>query len=280
MKLIVFEGASGPELGAVTSDGVAALRGADLSPLAVMAEGEGALARVRQALERATAVRSESELHVLPCVAQPGKIIAVGLNYRRHAQETGAAIPETPILFSKFNNTLAANCQPVRLPDVATQYDYEVELGVVIGRRAASVPVSAALDYVLGYCTANDLSARDLQMRTSQWLLGKTLDGFCPVGPYLVTREDVPDPQKLALHTSVNGEQRQNSNTADMIFSVAEVVSYASRHMTLEPGDLIITGTPEGVILGMPEPRVWLKPGDEVTVEVEGLGKLVTPLTS
>jgi 2-keto-4-pentenoate hydratase/2-oxohepta-3-ene-1,7-dioic acid hydratase in catechol pathway len=200
------------------------------------------------------------------------------LNYRRHAQETGAPIPDTPILFSKFNNALAGTCEPVPLPRVATQYDYEVELGVVIGRRAASVKVEDALDYVLGYCTANDLSARDLQMRTSQWLLGKTLDRFCPVGPYLVTRDEVPEPQALNLRTWVNGELRQNSNTGDMIFSVAEIVSYTSQYMTLDAGDLIITGTPEGVILGMPEPRPWLKPGDEVTVEVEGLGKLVTPL--
>ena len=126
----------------------------------------------------------------------------------------------------------------------------------------------------------NDLSARDLQMRTSQWLLGKTLDGFCPIGPYLVTRDEVADPQQLELRTWVNGELRQNSSTADMIFSVAEIVSYASQYMTLDPGDVIITGTPEGVILGMPEPRVWLKPGDEVTVEVQGLGRLVTPLVA
>lgn len=281
MKLIAFQGQRGPTLGVVTANGVVALEDADLSPSTVLNTGESALERVRAAVERSSAQpRDEASLQLAPCVPAPGKIIAVGLNYRRHANETGAAIPETPILFSKFNNTLAASCQKVSLPTVATQYDYEVELGVVIGRRAASVSVESALDSVLGYCTANDLSARDLQMRTSQWLLGKTLDGFCPVGPYLVTREEVPDPQKLALRTWVNGELRQNSNTADMIFSVAEVVSYASKYMTLEPGDLIITGTPEGVILGMPEPRKWLAPGDEVTVEVEGLGKLVTPLVA
>jgi 2-keto-4-pentenoate hydratase/2-oxohepta-3-ene-1,7-dioic acid hydratase in catechol pathway len=238
---------------------------------------------VRAALDRSASgahLLQETELQLAPCVYQPGKIVAVGLNYRRHAHETGATIPATPILFSKFSNTLAASCQPVALPRVATQYDYEVELGVVIGRRASAVPVEQALEYVLGYCSANDLSARDLQMRTSQWLLGKTLDGFCPIGPYLVTRDEVPDPQQLELHTWVNGELRQNSSTADMIFSVAEIVSYASQYMTLDPGDVIITGTPEGVILGMPEPRVWLKPGDEVTVEVQGLGRLVTPLVA
>ena len=282
MKLVMFETPEGIQLGIVTPGGVVPIEASDaLAPAAVLADGEAGLGRVRAAFERsgtAPALR-ESELRLAPCVCEPGKIVAVGLNYRRHAQETGAQIPETPILFSKFNNTLAASSRPVGLPRVATQYDYEVELGVVIGRRAGAVSVENALEYVLGYCTANDLSARDLQMRTSQWLLGKSLDGFCPVGPYLVTRDEVPDPQKLALRTWVNGELRQNSNTSDMIFSVAEIVSYASTYMTLEPGDLIITGTPEGVILGMPEPRVWLKSGDEVVVEVEGLGKLVTPLT-
>src|SRR5262245_28287397 len=219
MKLIVFEAAGGAAFGVVTPRGVVTLEG--VSPTEVLSEGEAALQRVRAAGERADSshARAESELTLLPCVPQPGKIIAVGLNYRRHAQETGAPIPETPILFSKFNNTLAASCQKVKLPEVAAQYDYEVELGVVIGKQAAMVSEASALDYVLGYCTANDLSARDLQMRTSQWLLGKSLDGFCPVGPYLVTRDEVADPQQLELHTWVNGQERQNSSTADMIFS-------------------------------------------------------------
>jgi 2-keto-4-pentenoate hydratase/2-oxohepta-3-ene-1,7-dioic acid hydratase in catechol pathway len=287
MKLMMFQTASGAALGVVTSGGIVPLDGSAggeaITPAALLSEGEPALPRVRAALERSASsahLVQETELQLAPAVYRPGKIVAVGLNYRRHAQETGATIPQTPILFSKFNNTLAASCQPVALPRVATQYDYEVELGVVIGRRASAVAVEGALDYVLGYCSANDLSARDLQMRTSQWLLGKTLDGFCPIGPYLVTRDEVADPQQLELRTWVNGELRQNSSTADMIFSVAEIVSYASQYMTLDPGDVIITGTPEGVILGMPEPRTWLKPGDEVTVEVQGLGRLVTPLVA
>ena len=286
MKLITFQTADGLRLGVVVAEGVLPVESSDagdaLTLQTLFTQGEAALPRVRAAVERspgAGALLQESDLRLGPCVYQPGKILCVGLNYRRHAEETGAPFPQTPVLFSKFNNTLAAACEAVPLPKVASQYDYEVELGVVIGRRASSVPVERALEYVLGYCTANDLSARDLQTRTSQWLLGKTLDRFCPVGPYLVTRDEVPDPQRLALRTWVNGELRQNSSTADMIFSVAEIVSYASQYMTLEPGDLIITGTPEGVILGMPEPRTWLKPGDEVIVEVEGLGRLITPLT-
>jgi 2-keto-4-pentenoate hydratase/2-oxohepta-3-ene-1,7-dioic acid hydratase in catechol pathway len=286
MKLITFQTADGLRLGVLTAEGVLPIESSDtgeaLTLQTLFTQGEAALPRLRAAVERspgAGTLLQESDLRLGPCVYQPGKILCVGLNYRRHAEETGAPFPQTPVLFSKFNNTLAAACEAVPLPKVASQYDYEVELGVVIGRRASSVPVERALEYVLGYCSANDLSARDLQTRTSQWLLGKTLDRFCPVGPYLVTRDEVPDPQRLALRTWVNGELRQNSSTADMIFSVAEIVSYASQYMTLEPGDLIITGTPEGVILGMPEPRTWLKPGDEVIVEVEGLGRLITPLT-
>ncbi|MEJ5249520.1 fumarylacetoacetate hydrolase family protein [Caldilinea sp.] len=215
----------------------------------------------------------ETTLRFAPALTHPGKIICVGLNYRRHAAESGLPVPSTPVLFSKFNNSLAAHREAIPLPPTAHQYDYEVELAVVLGRRARNVSVEEALGCIFGYCTANDLSARDLQTRTSQWLLGKTLDKFLPLGPYLVTADEVRDPQNLSLKCWVNGELRQNSNTADMIFSVAEIVSYISQHFTLEPGDVICTGTPEGVILGMAE-KVWLRAGDEVTVEVEGLGRL------
>lgn len=208
-----------------------------------------------------------------PAVANAGKLLCVGLNYRKHAEESGAPIPTSPVLFSKFTNALAGHDDEVPLPSTATEYDYEVELGVVIGRTCRNVSVDEALDYVFGYVTANDLSARDLQMRTSQWLLGKTLDGFLPLGPYVVTADEVPDPQNLSLKTWMNGELRQQSSTADMIFSVAEIISYTSQYFTLEPFDVIITGTPEGVIMGTAEKK-WLTPGDEVIVEVEGLGQL------
>jgi 2-keto-4-pentenoate hydratase/2-oxohepta-3-ene-1,7-dioic acid hydratase in catechol pathway len=215
---------------------------------------------------------NEEELQPGPCVGTPEKLICIGLNYKRHAQETGMPIPEVPVLFSKFNNTLAETGEPIPLPDNAVQYDYEVELGVVIGKEARYVDVDKALDHVFGYFTLNDMSVRDLQFRTSQWLLGKTPDKFFPTGPYLVTADEVGDPQNLGLSCWVNGELRQNSNTADMIFSVAECISYISQYMTLKPGDVISTGTPEGVVMGMTE-KNWLKPGDEVVVEVEGLGK-------
>lgn len=221
----------------------------------------------------------EATLTLGPCMPNPGKIICVGRNYKGHAEETGAPLPTTPILFSKFNNTIAASGEPVPLPSNAEQYDYEVELAVVIGKRARYVPETDALDYVLGYCNANDISARDLQFRTPQWLLGKSLDKFFPLGPYLFTADEIDDPQNLTVRSWLNGELRQDANTADMIFPVAHIISYASQYMTLEPGDVISTGTPDGVILGTEE-KIWMKPGDEITVEVGPLGRLTNQLTA
>ncbi|HEU5431660.1 MAG TPA: fumarylacetoacetate hydrolase family protein, partial [Thermomicrobiales bacterium] len=203
----------------------------------------------------------------------PGKIVCVGLNYRQHAIESGAAIPQTPVLFSKFANAIAAPGDDVPLSKAGTEYDYEVELGVVVGREARDVAEADALSHVFGYFTANDLSCRDLQMRTSQWLLGKTMDKFLPIGPYVVTADEVGDPQSLSLKTWMNGELRQDSTTADQIFSVAQVIAYTSRYFPLDAGDVVVTGTPAGVIMGMTEKR-WLQPGDEVVVEVHGLGQL------
>ncbi len=247
---------------------------------ALIAGGSSAREKLAELVARAEAtpaieewMRDEQTLTLGPPVTNPGKIVCVGLNYRRHAEESGAAIPETPVLFSKFTNTIAAANEDVPLTDAATEYDYEVELAVVMGDTARNVSETDALGKVFGYATANDISARDLQNRTSQWVLGKTMDKFMPIGPYLVTADDVPDPQALSLRTWLNGELRQDSNTSDMIFPVAELIAYISRHFSLDAGDVIITGTPEGVILGMAEKR-WMVPGDQVEVEVEGLGKL------
>lgn len=210
-----------------------------------------------------------------PAITNPNKIICVGLNYRKHADETKAAYPAYPVLFNKFSNALTGHQSDIAVPRTTERLDYEVELGIVIGKEAKYVSEADALDYVFGYCTTNDLSARDIQKRTSQWMTGKTNDGFAPVGPYIVTKESIEDPDNLRLKTTMNGKVRQNSTTADMIFSCAEVVSYISQYMTLVPGDLIMTGTPEGVIIGRPmEERVYIQAGDEVTVEVEGLGAL------
>lgn len=215
-----------------------------------------------------------ADLNYLPAV-DPSTIICVGLNYRKHAEETNASIPESPILFNKFRNTISANNSPVPLPKKSKEVDYEVELGIVIGKYCKDVSVDEALNYVAGYTAVNDFSARDLQMKTPQWMLGKISDGFCPVGPNLVTKSTITNPNNLSLTTTLNGEVRQDSNTSDMIFTCSEIVSYLSEHMTLSPGDLILTGTPEGVILGDPEDeRVWLKEGDELVVEIEEIGQL------
>jgi 2-keto-4-pentenoate hydratase/2-oxohepta-3-ene-1,7-dioic acid hydratase in catechol pathway len=214
-----------------------------------------------------------------PCVTRPEKILMLGFNYRRHAIEQGVPIPKAPVFFNKYNNALAGHGGTITLPTkVATKFDYEVELQVIIGKTAHQVSEVDALGCVFGYATGNDFSARDLQFRdgkASQFMLGKTSDGFMPVGPWLVGAELVGDPQKLALECRVNGERRQSSNTSDMIFTCAQIISYASQVFTLKPGDLISTGTPEGVILGKPEAQqVWLKPGDKVACSVEKLGEL------
>lgn len=214
---------------------------------------------------------SEETLVLGPCVPRPPKIICIGLNYRNHALETGMAIPTIPVVFTKYNNTLTDHGSNVVLGSEGKEFDYEVELGIVIGRKCKKVSKQEALNYVFGYCVANDLSCRDLQFQTSQWLMGKSLDQFLPLGKYLVTADEVGDPQNLQLKCSLNGELRQNSNTADMIFPVADIIEFISRHMTLEPGDLILSGTPEGVIMGLSE-KNWLKTGDHVKVEIEKLG--------
>jgi 2-keto-4-pentenoate hydratase/2-oxohepta-3-ene-1,7-dioic acid hydratase in catechol pathway len=216
-----------------------------------------------------------SSVRILPAVPHPGKIICVGRNYGKHARETGNEIPGEPILFNKFSDTVAAHEEDVPIPQGVTTLDYEGELAVVIGRHAHRVAREDALDYVLGYTVANDVSARELQNRTSQWLLGKSCPKFAPLGSDLVTVDEVPDPGRLHIRTYLNGQKRQDAPTSDMIFPVAELIHYASQYFALSPGDLILTGTPEGVALGMPpESDPWIKPGDEVTVEIDGIGVL------
>jgi 2-keto-4-pentenoate hydratase/2-oxohepta-3-ene-1,7-dioic acid hydratase in catechol pathway len=244
----------------------------------VIASGDEALSQLTELTKLEVSTISEEELVYAPCITQPEKIICVGLNYVDHAKESNMEIPTSPVLFSKFNNTLAAHNQTIRLPKNAEKFDYEVEMVIVIGKEAKNVSKDEALSYVFGYTVGNDLSARDLQFRSGQWLLGKTCDHFGPIGPYLVTADEL-DPTNLNIQCSVNGEVRQSANTRDMIFDCATLVSYLSEHMTLKPGDIIFSGTPEGVILGYPEDQqVWLKSGDEVQVSVENIGTLVNVL--
>jgi len=209
-----------------------------------------------------------------PCIAAPSKFVAIGLNYTDHAKETGAPIPENPVVFFKTPSCIVGGNDNIMIPMDSTQLDWEVELGVVIGRTARYVAVKDALRYVAGYCIVNDVSERDFQLKrgASQWGKGKGCDTFGPTGPWLVTSDELKDPQNLDMWLDVNGERRQTGNTRTMIFGVAELVADVSRYMALMPGDIITTGTPPGVALGMKPPQ-WLKAGDVVTLGIAGLGE-------
>jgi len=209
-----------------------------------------------------------------PCVGAVSKLIGVGLNYSDHAKECGLAIPQDPIIFSKAISSLSGPNDNVVIPRGSTKVDWEIELGIVIGERAQYVSQDTALDYVAGFCIVNDISERELQIERSggQWDKGKGCDTFGPAGPWLVTKDEIPDPQNLNMTLKVNGENRQNGSTRTMIFGVEQLVADISCWMTLEPGDIICTGTPPGVAMGM-EPPIWLKPGDEMLLNIEGLGE-------
>jgi 2-keto-4-pentenoate hydratase/2-oxohepta-3-ene-1,7-dioic acid hydratase in catechol pathway len=210
-------------------------------------------------------------------IAIPSKIVCIGLNYRDHAEEQGVDLPEAPLLFAKWPNTLIGAGEAIVIPPITSKVDYEAELGVVIGARLRNVSEENALEGVRGYLCLNDVSARDLQFADGQWVRGKSLDTFCPVGPKLVSADNVPDPQHLSIRALVNGRVLQDSSTAQMVFGVAAVIAHVSRAITLEPGDLIATGTPAGVG-AFRDPPVFLQPGDEVTIEIEGLGALTNPV--
>jgi 2-keto-4-pentenoate hydratase/2-oxohepta-3-ene-1,7-dioic acid hydratase in catechol pathway len=224
-------------------------------------------------------IKEESSIKFGRLLSDPGKIVCVGLNYKAHAEEAGEKLPTKPILFNKYNNTLAAHNCTIKLPsrEVSTKFDYETELVIVIGKTARNVSEDNALDYVAGYAVGHDFSARDLQLESGgQWMVGKTLDGFAPIGPYFVSADQV-DPNNLLVETFVNDEKepRQHMNTSLFIFNPQKVISYTSKLFALEPGDIIFTGTPSGVIIGMPkEKQVWLKAGDKITSRIDKLGTL------
>ena len=212
-------------------------------------------------------------------IERPGKIVCVGLNYRDHAEEQGTPLPEAPLLFAKWQNTLIGPGEPIVIPPIVTKCDYEAELGVVIGASVRNVSAENALEAVAGYICVNDVSARDLQFADGQWTRGKSPDTFCPVGPRLVPRDEMPDPQALSIRAILNGTPMQDSTTANMVFGVAELIAYITQTITLEPGDLIATGTPAGVG-AFRDPPVFMQPGDEITIEIEGLGSLTNPVVA
>lgn len=269
MKLVTYSVGDGPA-------GIGSLEGEEIRPLAHEDMIEFIEHGGSPEPGEDTVALAEARLHAP--IARPQKVIAIGLNYEDHAAETGADIPEKPIVFAKFANTVIGPGEPIRIPPITRQADYEAELAVIIGRAARNVPESEALDYVFGYANANDVSSRDLQFSEGgQWTRSKSIDTFCPLGPYIATRDEVEDPQDLSIRCILNGEVMQDGTTAKMIFPVAQLVSFLSTGMTLVPGDVIVTGTPPGVGAAR-DPQVWLKAGDEVTIEIEGLGTLTNPV--
>ena len=234
---------------------------------------DATLARLRD-LDPATLPAVAGNPRIGACVGNIGKFLCIGLNYSDHAAETGAAIPEHPILFFKANSAIVGPNDDVMMPRGSTHVDWEVELGVVIGKKAKYVSRENALDHVAGYCVVNDVSERYFQTKlTGQWTKGKSCDTFGPTGPWLVTRDEIPDPQNLSMSLDVNGKRMQTGNTSTMIFSVAEIIEHLSGLMTLHPGDVITTGTPPGVGMGMKPEPVYLKKGDVMELRIEGLGQ-------
>jgi 2-keto-4-pentenoate hydratase/2-oxohepta-3-ene-1,7-dioic acid hydratase in catechol pathway len=272
MKLVRFGEPGRERPGMIDKDG--AVR--DLTGQVEDFAGEGVASDVLDKLrgiDPESLPRVDSPSRFGPCLARVPNFFCVGLNYAKHAAESKMDPPKEPILFSKASSALSGPDDPVILPRGSEKSDWEVELGVVIGKTCLYVSEEEALDYVAGYCTINDVSERHFQAeRGGQWIKGKSAPSFGPIGPWLVTADEVPDPQKLACRLTLNGDTMQDSNTSDMIFSVREIVSYMSQFMELRPGDVIATGTPEGVGMGM-SPQRFLKPGDVMEVEVEGLGR-------
>ena len=285
MKFVSFQSADGVKLGVVTDKGIVDVRAvAEKAGLntpstieEVIASGETAINQIQQVLSQSKEFIDEAEITYAPAIQKPGKIICAGANYLAHVAESNINVPEFPIYFPKYQSSLAAHNEAIVPPSISKQIDYEVELVAVIGKQAKNVSEEDALDYVFGYSVGNDLSARELQFRGLQWMYGKAIDKFAPIGPYLVTADEITDPQDLNIKCWVNEDLRQSSNTKHMIFPIAEMISDLSKIMTLEPGDVLFTGTPEGVILGR-EDKVWLKAGDEIVCEVEGVGRLVNRL--
>jgi 2-keto-4-pentenoate hydratase/2-oxohepta-3-ene-1,7-dioic acid hydratase in catechol pathway len=269
MKLVTFvRNGAAPEAGIVTGDQVAGL-GMDM--IAVCAAG--------RIPAPSGASYPLSSVKILAPVPRPPKVICVGLNYRDHAAESRSEIPTVPTIFNKFPNVVIGPGDPIVLPKASRKPDYEAEFAFVIGKGGRHIPADRAMEHVFGYTIINDVSARDFQTATTQWLMGKTFDTFCPMGPWIVTADEIPDPHALDISLEIGGEILQKSNTREMIFSLPRVIEYVSTAVTLEPGDVFATGTPAGVGFARRPPR-WLKPGETVTVRVSGIGDLTNPVAA
>jgi 2-keto-4-pentenoate hydratase/2-oxohepta-3-ene-1,7-dioic acid hydratase in catechol pathway len=276
MRLVTFRHENHVHPGAVLGDQAVSLSPAGFhSVLEIIEGGPDALKRVKKALETAP-VFPLASVKLLAPILRPPKIICIGLNYRDHAIESKLEIPTIPVVFSKYASSTIGPDEAIVLPKNSKKPDYEAEMAVVIGKNARHVAAENWREYVFGYMNLNDVSARDFQMATSQWMIGKTFDTFAPMGPYLVTADEIADPHNLNISLTVNDEVLQNSNTRELIFRIPELIAYLSSVFTLEAGDIISTGTPSGVGFSYKPPK-WLKPGDQVVVKVEGLGALSNP---
>ncbi len=286
MKLVTFVHNGQTRIGALQADDtILDLNRADSSlpseMVAFLAGGADTLALAQKTVAAApsAAVLARSAVTLKAPLPRPGKILCIGLNYRDHAAESNQPIPDHPTVFAKYNNTVIGPGEAIVLPTVTEKVDYEAEFAFVIGRTARNVRAEDALDYVAGYLPFNDVSARDYQMRTSQWTVGKTFDTFGPMGPYLVTADEIADPHDLDIQLTINGEVLQSSNTRNLIFSINDLIADLTSFMTLEPGDLISTGTPSGVGSAR-NPKRWLRAGDVVRIEIAGLGALENPVVA
>ncbi|HLJ51268.1 MAG TPA: fumarylacetoacetate hydrolase family protein [Bryobacteraceae bacterium] len=283
MKLVTFQKPGGQaEPGVLLPDGILGLRGAGFSSLVdVLAGGVDARAQVDTwvAKRPAEALVPAGAAKLLAPIPRPPKLICVGLNYRDHAIEAKMEMPKVPTIFNKFPSAVIGPDAPIVLPRNSSQPDYEAEFAFVIGKSGRHIPAERWQDYVYGYTIVNDVSARDFQMATSQWFMGKTFDTFAPMGPVLVTADEIPDPHQLDISLTVNGEVLQSSNTRELIFKLPELVAFLSSVFTLEPGDVVSTGTPAGVGFARKPPR-YLQPGDQVAIQVQGIGELRNPVVA
>jgi 2-keto-4-pentenoate hydratase/2-oxohepta-3-ene-1,7-dioic acid hydratase in catechol pathway len=284
MRLATIQTASGPRAGVQLGEHFVDVHATDSSLPAsvrqILEGGTALLKKVEQAVQKPTAVKIDrAKAKCLAPVPDPHKIICLGLNYRDHAAESGSPIPKEPILFSKYATSLIGDGDAIVLPPVSQEVDYEAELVIVVGKGGKNIKAGSAHDHVAGYTVGHDVSARDWQLKKDgkQWMVGKTFDTFAPVGPVLVTADEVKDPHNLPIRLRLNGQVMQDSTTKQMIFSVGETIAYLSQVFTLQPGDLIFTGTPPGVGFAR-KPPVFLKGGDVVEVEIEGLGVLRNPV--
>ena len=282
MRFVTLEREGYAEPGVLLGGELIGIGGAGFdSVLSVIAGGADAMDRVRRWLKNPPPGEPfhPARTTLAAPVPRPPKIVCIGLNYRDHAAESNLPIPETPTVFAKFQTAVTGHRHPIVLPKNSVKPDYEAEFAVVIGQGGRHIPEERWREHVFGYTMVNDVSARDFQMATTQWMIGKTFDTFAPIGPAIVTADEIADPLNLDISLTLSGEVMQSSNTRNLIFGVPKLIAYLSSVFTLEPGDIISTGTPGGVGMARKPPR-WLKPGDEVVVRVEGLGELVNPVVA